>query len=272
MSDFLEQMAASSRARADALDSRWDASRLDRPVFPLVLEDFDLIAEIKDHSPAEGQLAGPDADRSARAVAYAEAGAAAISVLTEPGRFSGSLAHLEEVVAAVSSLRTPVMRKDFLVDARQVLEARASGASGVLLIAAIVDDAALETMLAAAYDLGMFVLLEAFDDRDLDRAGLLLEKPVHADRAIARQLLVGVNTRNLRSLEVDPTRLERLAPKLPVNAPAVAESGLKTSADAARVASQGYAMGLVGTALMRSADPGRLVAAMLEAGRRERAA
>lgn len=271
MSDFLASMAAASRERARALDAEWDASRLDRPVVPLSLEGFDLIAEIKDHSPAEGRLASGELDRGARAVAYAEAGAAAISVLTEPGRFAGSLSHLEEVANAVAALRTPVMRKDFLVDSRQILEARASGASGVLLIAAILDDAALAEMLAVAYELDMFVLLESFDETDLKRSAALLDKTMHADRAAARQLLIGINTRNLRTLEVDPTRLERLAPMLPANAVAVAESGLTEPADTARVASLGYEMGLVGTALMRSDDPGRLVGAMLEAGRLERA-
>lgn len=270
MADFLEQMAASSRERVKALNPEWDVARLDRPVVPLVLDRFDLIAEIKNRSPAEGALAGAGEDRSARAVAYANAGAAAISVLTEPDRFAGSLEHLEEVVDAVEALDTPVMRKDFLVDPRQVTEARACGASGVLLITAIVDDSGLDTMLKTAYELNMFVLLESFDSEDLLRSGRLLESSDHADRAAAGQLLFGINTRNLRSLEVDPNRLERLAPELPANVTAVAESGLKEPADTARVASQGYAMGLVGTALMRSDDPGALVAGMLAAGRRER--
>jgi indole-3-glycerol phosphate synthase len=272
MADFLEQMAASSRARAAVLDERWDAKRLDRPVFPLVLDRFDLIAEIKDHSPAEGRLARAGAGRAERALAYAEGGAAAISVLTEPERFAGGLEHLDEIVSAVEELRVPVMRKDFLTDVRQVSEARAHGASGVLLITAILDDALLERMLGRAYELGMFVLLESFDEDDLMRSARLLEKNAHADRAADRQLLFGINTRNLRSLEVDPDRLESLAPSLPAEVTAVAESGLKGPADTARVASQGYAVGLVGTALMRSDDPRGLVAAMLEAGRLERGA
>jgi len=272
MADFLEQMAESSRRRVMALSPEWDVAKLDRPVVPLALDRFDLIAELKDHSPAEGALATVGHDRAARAVAYANAGAAAISVLTEPDRFAGSLAHLEEVVDAVADLRTPVMRKDFLVDPRQVVEARACGASGVLLITAIADDRTLDAMLRAAYELGMFVLLESFDSKDLARTGAILENTEHADRAAARQLLVGVNTRNLRSLAVDPDRLQKLAAELPDGVTAVAESGLKTPADTARVAGYGYTMGLVGTALMKSDDPGRLVADMLQAGRRERSA
>ena len=271
MTDFLEKMAATSRARAAGLEQQLSADRLDLPVFPLRLDRFDLIAEIKDHSPAEGQLAVEGSSRKDRAVAYAEGGAAAISVLTEPERFAGSLAHLEQVVAAVSGLGVPVMRKDFLTDVRQVVEARAHGASGVLLIAAILDDAALESMLDCAYEFGLFVLLESFDRKDLARSSALLNDSRHADRAAASQLLIGINTRNLRSLEVDPDRLATLAPSLPAGAVAVAESGLKTAADTARVAAQGYGMGLVGTALMRSDDPRCLIASMLDAGRGARA-
>ena len=107
--------------------------------------------------------------------------------------------------------------------------------------------------------------IEAFDETDLARSAALLEDPADRDRAAAGQLLIGVNTRNLRTLEVDSTRLERLAPLLPA-ARCVAESGLKTAADAAAVAERGYRMALVGSALMRSTDPAGLVAAMRAAG------
>ena len=113
----------------------------------------------------------------------------------------------------------------------------------------------------------LFVLLESFDEDDLSRSGKLLEQPAHADSAAAGKLLIGVNTRNLRTLDVDATRLERFAGALPERAVAVAESGLKTAADAARVARQGYRMALVGSALMRSTAPRRLVVDMLAAGR-----
>jgi indole-3-glycerol phosphate synthase len=137
MSDFLRDMAKSSAARAAQARAFTDAD-FDKPVVPLTLGTFDLIAEIKNRSPAEGQLRDqlPISDfnvhLAARANAYAGGGAAAISVLTEPSRFDGELSHLEAVVAAAPS--TPVMRKDFLVEPVQVLEARAAGASGVLLI------------------------------------------------------------------------------------------------------------------------------------------
>ena len=268
MSDFLQQMATLSAERAAAAGSI-RASDLDRPLVPLALGGFDVIAEIKGRSPAEGALAGDDLDRSGQARQYVEGGAAAISVLTEPSRFDGSLEHLEEVAAAVPD--TPVMRKDFLVEPVQVLEARKAGASGVLLITAMLSDARLRAMLDAAFELGMFVLLEAFDENDLARSIVLLESPADHDRAAAGKLLVGVNTRNLRTLEVDSSRLERLAPMLP-DARCVAESGLRTADDAAAVAGWGYRLALVGSALMRSDDPAGLVRDMCTAGSRRVAA
>lgn len=262
MSDFLQQMATLSAERAAAAGSI-RAADLDRPLVPLRLGGFDVIAEIKGRSPAEGALAGAGLDRISRAQAYVRGGAAAISVLTEPSRFDGALEHLEEVAAAVPD--TPVMRKDFLVEPVQVFEARKAGASGVLLITALLSKAKLRAMLDAAYELGMFVLLEAFDENDLARSDALLANAADRDRAAAGTLLVGVNTRNLRSLEVDGARLERLAPLLP-DARCVAESGLTTADDAADVAGWGYSLALVGSALMRSDDPAALVRDMRAAG------
>lgn len=256
MSDFLEAMAASSAARAaEAVVP----AAVDRVRSPLATHRFGIIAEIKNRSPAEGALAGPDADRSARAKLYANAGAAAISVLTEPDRFDGHLDHLAEVVDAVPD--TPVMRKDFLTDPVQVREAHAVGASGVLLITAMLDDSRLDAMLDCAWQLDLFVLLEAFSEEDIKRAHDLLTQPAHADKAENGELLFGVNSRNLRTLDVDPNRLERYADLLPAGV-TVAESGLKTAEDASRVARQGYRLALVGTALMRSSNPAALIGAM----------
>jgi len=262
MSDFLQTMARSSAARA-ALALAPTAAELDKPLLPLILNGFDIIAEIKDRSPAEGDLATGDSDRATRAQQYAAGGAAAISVLTEPDKFSGSLQHLQDVVAAVP--QTPVMRKDFLVEPIQVLEARKHGASGVLLIITMLSDAKLRSMLDCAAEHGLFVLLESFDAADLRRAARLLDNNKDKERAAQGQLLFGVNTRNLRSLHVDPDRLAKLAPALPAGR-CVAESGLHHADDAARVADLGYRLALVGTALMRSDDPAGLVAAMRAAG------
>ena len=249
-------MASRSAERATAAGS-FTAADFDKPVVPLSPGSFDVIAEIKDRSPAEGKLgAGHLVSRGDRAAAYASGGAAAISVLTEPSRFDGELAHLEDVVAAVPD--TPVMRKDFLVDAVQILEARKAGASGVLLITTMLSDEKLTAMLDCAFEHGMFVLLESFDEEDLRRSATYVD-------AAKGDLLIGVNTRNLRTLEVDANRLQNLAPHLP-DARCVAESGLHVAEDAARVASWGYDMALVGTALMRSDDPAQLVTAMRDAG------
>ena len=260
MSDFLQTMAKSSAERAAAAPAFTDAD-FDKPVVPLSLGAFDVIAEIKLRSPAEGKLATNSGSSylisslNVRAQTYAAGGAAAISVLTEPSRFDGELAHLESIAAAVPG--TPVMRKDFLVEPVQVLEARKAGASGVLLITTMLDDAKLASMVDAAFEHDMFVLLESFDEDDLRRSARFLDRD--------GQLLIGVNTRNLRTLEVDGERLQRLGPALP-DARCVAESGLHSAADAARVAGWGYRLALVGTALMRSDDPAALVQSMKEAG------
>jgi len=263
MSDFLQTMAEASAERAARVDTRLQSTSFDKPVVPLSLGGFDVIAEIKDRSPSEGDLAAPNRGRVEQARCYVEGGAAAISVLTEPSRFAGSLEHLEDVVTAVPG--TPVMRKDFLVDPVQVLEARAAGASGVLLIVTMLEDSRLRDMLDCVLEQGMFALLESFDKADLERTSELLETTAYSDMAERGQLLTGVNTRNLRTLNVDSDRLEKLVPALPATR-CVAESGLHSAADAAAVAALGYSLALVGTALMRSADPAALVAAMRSAG------
>jgi indole-3-glycerol phosphate synthase len=157
------------------------------------------------------------------------------------------------------------MRKDFLVEPVQLLEARKAGASGVLLIITMLSDDKLQEMLRCAWEHDLFVLLESFDEDDLKRASRLLDNSDDQDRARSDQMLFGVNTRNLRTLEVDSDRLRKLAPALPASR-CVAESGLLVPDDAAAVAGWGYQMALVGSALMRSDDPAALVNAMREAG------
>jgi indole-3-glycerol phosphate synthase len=154
------------------------------------------------------------------------------------------------------------MRKDFLVAPVQVYEARAGGAGGVLLITRLLDNSALTSMLDAAAEMGLFALVECFDAHDAERT-------TEAIAGRRQQLLVGVNTRDLRTLEVVGDRLARMAPHLPQGVPWVAESGMATVSDVGRAAALGYRVALVGTALMRAADPGALVAQMKAAGRAE---
>ncbi|MEM8981539.1 MAG: indole-3-glycerol-phosphate synthase [Pseudomonadota bacterium] len=249
MSDFLLQMATASRERAAALPSRFSL-----PPAPVAFpnDSFAIIAEIKRVSPAEGEL-GRDDDIAVRAKRYVAGGAAAISVLTEPTRFGGSVADLATIAAALPA--TPVMRKDFLTDIRQLDEARSAGASGVLLIAAMLDDATLRALTLGAIERSLFVLLEAFDDADIRRLVALREIAAIDAATLARQVLFGVNSRDLRTLAVDSTRLARLAPSLPSDALGIAESGIATPGDAAAAVGAGYGGALVGTALMRSANP-----------------
>ncbi len=272
---FLEQMARSSAARVDEARARvreaeLRARALDTPRpsrLALAAEGFDLIAELKLRSPAAGRLAAAGAGDSAaevatRVLSYARAGAAAVSVLTEPARFDGSLEHLEAAARATS---VPAMRKDFLVDPYQVLEARAAGAGGVLVILRMLTDAAVAALLDCAHELGLFVLLEAFDEADIERAHAIVDARRDAPRG---SLLVGLNCRDLDTLQVVPGRLEALGERLPTQVPRVAESGVGSAEDAARVAAAGYDLALVGSALMTGADPAALVRDMLAAGRR----
>ncbi|MGH8194641.1 MAG: indole-3-glycerol-phosphate synthase [Woeseiaceae bacterium] len=267
MDDFLMEMASSSRARAAEIRTVYKSSDFDLPVVPLVLDKFDLIAEIKERSPAAGLLESGTISRSVRARQYVAGGAAAISVLTEPAKFDGALSHLREVVGAVSAVPVPVMRKDFLVSQRQIEETRAAGASAVLLIAAMLSDQALRTMLDCAFEHSLVVLLESFDERDLARTETLLQSNRYSERAAKSQLLCGVNSRNLRTLAVEPQRFEALASRLPGGISCVAESGLSNIEDAATIAALGYRMALVGTALMQASDPATLIRQMLLAGR-----
>ena len=271
--DFLEQMAAGSRervraARAACPQAELLARAMDTPLPPrlhLHPGSFDLIAELKLRSPAVGQLKGPAEDVAARVTAYARAGAAAVSVLTEPTRFDGSLDHLRTAAGALLPLRIPAMRKDFLVDPYQVIEARLAGAGGVLAILRMLSEPELEMLVQQARALELFVLLEAFDERDLERLGAVLR------RLGPEGLLAGVNSRDLATLQVIPRRLEELASYLPRGIPRVAESGVGSSDDARRVAEAGYDLALVGSALMRGDDPAALASAMLSAARAARA-
>lgn len=271
MSGFLDSMAQSSAERV-AVASRAESLALLRrralwsptpPPLRLSPQGFDVIAEIKLRSPAAGQLADQADDWLGRALAYCGGGAAAVSVLTEPSRFDGSLLHLQRAAEALRPLGVPAMRKDFLVDAYQVAEARAAGAGGVLLIVRMLSRLRLEELLDAAAEFGLFVLLEAFDAGDLATAAEVL-------RGRARhtpQVLVGINSRDLQTLKVIPERFDMLAPLLPQGWPAVAESGVASAADAKHMQRLGYKVALIGTALMTSEAPARFLGEIFDATR-----
>jgi indole-3-glycerol phosphate synthase len=201
-----------------------------------------VIAEYKRSSPSAGAIAEPDVAGQARA--YEEGGAAAISVLTEPTRFDGALADLRAVRLAVD---LPVLRKDFLVHPAQVIESRAAGADAVLLIAAALSELELKAMLAVANDLGLDALVETHSVDDLAKA-LATDAPV-----------VGVNARDLETLEVDVERALAMLPDVPSDRVAVLESGVWTREDVERAIDAGARGVLVGEALMRSPDPGATI-------------
>jgi indole-3-glycerol phosphate synthase len=271
--DFLRNMADSSRERSHAARAQLPEADLlaqahATPSPPQLIANpggFDLIAEVKLRSPAAGLLKSGDEDVGARVSSYASAGAAAISVLTEPKRFDGSMQHLQAAAKALAPLRVPAMRKDFLVDPYQVIEARAAGAGGVLIILRMLPRAELEALIEQALKLNLFALLEAFDEQDIELAWSLTEQ--YGRKADRIELLVGVNCRDLVTLKVVPGRLESLAHLLPTSVPRVAESGVGNGEDARRVAVAGYDLALVGSALMSAPSPHALAAEMLKAGR-----
>lgn len=209
-----------------------------------------LIAEVKRSSPSKGALS-PIPDPAALAVAYADGGASAVSVLTEQRRFSGRLEDLDLVRAAVG---VPLLRKDFVVTDYQVWEARAHGADIVLLIVAALDDPTLAALLRRTRELGMTALVEVHDEVETRRA------------VDAGATVVGVNARDLRTLEVRPDTFARLRPLIPQRVVAVAESGIRGPADAAAYAEQGADVVLVGEALVRTGDPRAAAAAIVAAG------
>jgi indole-3-glycerol phosphate synthase len=272
---FLEDMAAGSRERVRAAKRVRSEAALEReasespapPALRLDPSGFDLIAELKLRSPAVGRLGAPDESAAARVTVYARAGAAAVSVLTEPSRFDGTLEDLIGAARALAPLAVPAMRKDFLVDPYQVLEARAAGAGGVLAIVRMLSRVELDALLDCARALGLFVLLEAFDAHDLE-----LVRELVASHTGGNLLLAGVNCRDLGTLAVAPGRLLELAPLLPLSVPCVAESGVTSAADVREVAAAGYRLALVGSALMRGGDPLTLARSLLAAGRAAREA
>jgi indole-3-glycerol phosphate synthase len=214
-----------------------------------------VISEVKRRSPSKGDLA-PDLDPATTAKAYEAGGAACLSVLTDQVYFGGAVADLH---AARGAVGIPVLRKDFTIDEVQVFETRAIGADAILLIvAALPDDSHLADLHALAVELGLGVLVETHDDAEVERA------------LGAGARVVGVNARNLSSFSEDLGVGERLAKLIPADVVAVAESAIRSPADAARMGTAGFEAVLVGEMLVRSDDPAGAVRDLAAAERKER--
>lgn len=232
------------KERASRLPSALDARQM------LAQEAVAVIAEVKRSSPSKGDLADIS-DPAALATEYEAGGASVISVLTEERRFGGSLADLDDVRRKVD---IPILRKDFVVTPYQVWEARAHGADVVLLIVAALEQMALESLIERVHSLGMCALVEVHDELEVKRA------------TDAGARVVGVNARNLRSLEVDRDTFARVAPTIPDGILRVAESGIRDSHDVVEYARMGADAVLVGEALVKDNNPRQAVAEMVAAG------
>ena len=244
---------AERESRTSLADLRAALADVDPPRDPMPhfrAPGSSVIAEVKRRSPSKGDLADIP-DPAVLAQAYAAGGAAAISVLTEQRRFGGSLDDLRAVRAAVD---VPILRKDFIVEPYQLLEARAAGADLALLIVAALDDDTLRRLYDEARELGLTVLVEVHDEPETERAVALGAE------------LVGVNARNLKTLEVHPEVFGTLAHLIPDDRVKVAESGIFGPADVKQYVAEGARAVLVGEALVKDGDPAAAVAAMRKVG------
>lgn len=247
-SDLMQRRASVTYGELEAQAAQADPVR---QVLPRFREGFGAICEVKRASPSKGRLA-EIADPAQLATRYATGGAAAISVLTEPHRFGGSL---DDLVAVRATVECPVLRKDFIVDPYQVVEARAAGADLILLIVAALPGPELKTLHELALSWGMAVLVEVHTATEAHRA-VDLGAP-----------LIGINNRNLQTLNVDLAQFEQLVGLVPQSVVRVAESGISTTADVSRLAAAGADAILVGEALVRHGAPDEQVAAFTRAGR-----
>jgi indole-3-glycerol phosphate synthase len=242
------------RQARTSIDDLKDAARKARealdPMPAFRADGVSVIAEVKRSSPSKGALA-TITDPAALASNYQAGGAATISVLTERRLFGGSLEDLRAVRAAVD---IPVLRKDFIVTSYQLWEARAAGADLALLIVAALNQNELESLVDRAGSIGLTPLVEVHDEEEVDRA------------LAAGAQLIGVNARNLKTLEVDRDTFGRLAPRIPDSVVRVAESGVRGPHDVFEYAKQGAHVVLVGETLVRGEDPRSAVADLVAAG------
>lgn len=245
---FLDDIVASTQRRIDEAKQKVSEDVLEQRIAgrpaprdfaaALQADDVTVIAEIKRATPARGEL-DLDLDAAKTAAAYAQGGAAAISVVTEPDYFKGSLDDLERATAA----GLPLLRKEFTLDPFQLLEARAAGADSVLLIVRILDHPSLRSLVKLSRSLGMEPLVEVHTEEELDRA------------VDVEALVIGVNHRDLASFDVDPDRTAKLAAFVPAGAILVALSGVSTRTEVEELGAAGARSILVGESLVTAADP-----------------
>lgn len=249
----VQERAAARRAGRSVADLRAevrpDQARRERFVQALRAPGMQVIAECKRRSPAKGMLRD-EVDLSARAQAYAEGGAAALSILTEEDHFKGSLAELQNVAEA----GLPRLRKDFVLDEGMVLESVEAGADAILLLAVCLPDPLLSDLRALAAELGLAVLLEVHAPDELERA------------IAAEPDCLGVNARDLTTFEIDLAHIEEMMPMIPDRFVRVAESGIRNATDVARVARVGADAVLVGETLMLADDPAATIRSFREVG------
>ncbi|MGV3526016.1 MAG: indole-3-glycerol phosphate synthase TrpC [Candidatus Sericytochromatia bacterium] len=259
MHNVLARIADSTRVRVAAAQAQEPLAALQarladlpptRPFEPLFQRDrLAVIAEVKLASPSQGAIA-PQEDPVAVATAYLQHGATALSVLTEPAYFHGDLAYLAAIREAHPD--APLLMKDFILDPYQLLQGRLAGADACLLIVAMLDDASLQALYAYARSLDLTPLVEVHTASELERALAL------------GATLIGVNNRNLQTLEIDLDTSRQLAAQVPAGVTLICESGLRSGADLARARSWGYQGFLVGTHLMASGQPGPALSQLLE--------